>query len=78
MLPSLRPREQMRSDLIGFLLYAIAEDPMVSEVSFKEGKSQETGGRTPWVYRPHIEPQPLCTQRDASSHMAFSRCTRCV
>lgn len=44
MLPSLRPREQMRSDLIGFLLYAIAEDPVESEVSFKEGKVQETGG----------------------------------
>lgn len=31
--PSLRPREQIRSDLIGFLLYAIAEDPIQSKVS---------------------------------------------
>lgn len=34
--PSLRPREQIRSDLIGFLLYAIAEDPAESVVSFQK------------------------------------------
>lgn len=33
--PSLRPREQMRSDLIGFLLYAIAEDPIEAWISFQ-------------------------------------------
>lgn len=36
--PSLRPREQMRSDLIGFLLYAIAEDPVAFRVSCQKIK----------------------------------------
>lgn len=39
--PSLRPREQMRSDLIGFLLYAIAEDPAEPVVSFQKSQIYE-------------------------------------
>lgn len=46
MLPSLRPREQMRSDLIGFLLYAIAEDPLESGVNTKKTNIDKENGRS--------------------------------
>lgn len=46
--PSLRPREQMRSDLIGFLLYAIAEDPKQPEVNFEKAQKKELA-RGPWA-----------------------------